>query len=274
MNSAIEAMVIAAAVSVAVSAIVLICLPSTESARYTGAISFATGFLSAYAYLEPGRLTPVSSWQWLPWLALIAAVVGPVSIASGVRLPERWALSAILALAAAWFLVPTRASLEPARMTYLLVVTSSLTLLWNLLDRPSQHQAGIPMMLALAGTCFSAAALIAFAVSIRIGFLGAAGAAALAGGGLSAAWKRDSTIARGMLAPACVIFTGVLLTAQLNGLPVLTIALAISAPITLWLFEAGPLAKLQGVQSALVKMIVVGVPHIAAWCLSLSNQNS
>lgn len=274
MNPLIEAMVIAGAVSVAVSAIVLSCLPSSESARYTGALGVAAGFLSAYAYLEPGHLTPASHWQWLPWLAMIASIVGPISLATGVKLPERWALSVILALTAAWFLVPTRASLEPMRTTYLLAVAAGMTLLWNLMDRPAQSQSGVPLALALAATSLSGAALVAFAVSIRIGFLGAVGAAALAGGGLSAAWKRDSTFVRGMLAPASVILIGVLLTAQLNGLPISTIALILSAPVTLWLFEAGPLARLQGLQSQLVKTIVVAVPHIAAWCLSLSNRQS
>lgn len=271
MNSLIEAMVIAAAVSIAVSAIVLTCMPATESARYTGALGFAAGFLSAYAYLEPSHLLPVSQWQRLPWLAIVAAVAGPIGIASGVKRPERWALSAIVALNAAWFLVPTRATLEPARPTYIFAVAAALTLLWNLMDRPAQSQSGVPLMLALAVTCLSGAALVAFVVSTRIGFLGAACAAALAGGGLSAALKRDSTVVRGVLAPASVILVGVLLTAQLNGLPLSTIALILSAPLALWLFEGGPLSKLQGLQSQLVKMIIVAVPHIAAWCLSLSN---
>lgn len=274
MNPLIEAMVIAGAVSVAVSAIVLTCLPASESARYTGALSFAAGFLSAYAYLEPRHLIPVSQWQWLPWLALIAAVVGPISLASGLRLSERWALSVIVALAAAWFLVPTRASLEPARSTYILSVAVGVTLLWNLMDRPAQRESGVPLVLALAATCLSGAALVAFAVSIRIGFLGAAGAAALTGGGLSAALKRDCTAVRGVLAPACVLLVGVMLTAQLNGLPLSTIALILSAPLTLWLFEGGPFSKLQGLQLQLVKSIVVAVPHIAAWCLSLSSQQT
>lgn len=271
MNSLIEAMVIAGAVSIAVSAIVLTFMPATESARYTGALGFAAGFLSGYAYLEPSHLLPVSQWQWLPWLALISAVVGPISIASGVKSPERWALSAIVALAAAWFLVPTRATLEPARPTYILAAVAGLTLLWNLMDRPAQRQAGVPLALALAVTCVSGAALVAVAVSVRIGFLGVVGAAALAGGGLSAALKRDCTAARAMLGPASVVLVGVLLTAQLNRLPLSTIALILAAPLTLWLFEGGPLAKLQGLQSHLVKMIVVSVPHIAAWCLTLSN---
>lgn len=272
MNSLIEAMVIAGAVSIAVSAIVLISLPATESARYTGAFGCAAGFLSAYTYLEPKHLLPVSQWQWLPWLTLVAAVIGPISIASGLKLFERWALSAILALAAAWFLVPTRATLEPGRSTYIIAVAVALTLLWNLMDRPAQTQSGLPLMLALAVTCISGAALVALAVSIRIGFLGAAGAAAMTGGGISAAMKRDCATVRGILAPASIILVGVLLTAQLNGLQPPVIILILSAPLTLWLFEGGPLSKLEGLQSQLVKMIVVAVPQIAAWCLSLSTQ--
>ncbi len=270
MSLPLEVMVIAAAVSIAISSVVLGSFSQETASRYTGALGYAAGFLSAFAYLESHALSPTLPWHWLPWLALIGGVIGPIAIASGVRPLERWVLSAIFSLAAAWLLVPTQRALQPMRTPYMLAFAGSLAVFWNLLDRLSRKESGIPLCVALAATSLSGAALVAYEFSVRIGFLSAVGAAALAGGGLSAAWKRDFTIVRGMLGAQSVVLCGVLLTAQLgDGLAIPLLTLILLAPLTLWVFEVGPLATLQGYRAALTKAFAVGLPHLAAWSFVL-----
>ena len=271
MSPPLEVMVIAAAVSIAISSIVLGSFSSEAASRYTGALGYAAGFLAAFAYLESRALAPTVHWHWLPWLALAAGMIGPISIAGGVRPLERFVLITLFSLAAAWLLVPTRPALLPLRTSHIFVFAGSLAVLWQLLDGLSRKESGIPLCIALAATLTSGAALVAYEFSIRIGFLGAAGAAALAGGGLSAAWKRDATIIRGTVGAPSVVLCGILLTAKLDdGLTIPLIALILLAPLTLWLFEAGPLGRLKGYRAALAKAFAVGLPHFAAWCYVLA----
>ncbi len=263
---------ISIAVSMIVSLLTSVCFSRESASRYAGALGISAGFLAAYAYLEPRNLSPTLHWQWLPWLVACAAIMGAIAIATGVGTIERLVFVTLFSLAAAWFLVPTRASFAPMRMTYVINFTLGVTLFWNLLDRlltrPKNDGA---VFIALAATVASGSALVAFAFSTRIGFLGAAGATGLAGGVLAFLWKRDPAIIRGLIGPACILLAGELLTAEINdAINPPTIALIAMAPLMLWLFEMGPLAKLKGTAAWSAKATLVALPLVAAWGLSWS----
>jgi hypothetical protein len=272
MAASFSGIAISIAVSVIVSLLTSVCFSRESAARYAGALGIAAGFLAAYAYLEPRNLAPTLHWQWLPWLVACAAIMGPIAIASGVGTIERFVVVTLFSLAAAWFLIPTRASFAPMRMTYVINFTLGMTVFWNLLDRLlARPKSAAAVFVALAATVASGSALVAFAFSIRIGVLGAAGAAGLAGGVLAFLWKRDAAIIRGLVGPACILLAGELLTAEINdAINPPTIALIAIAPLMLWLFEAGPLAKLKGFTAWATKTALVALPLIAAWGLSWS----
>ena len=264
MHPVIEGMVISAAVSIAISSVVLGIFSRESSRRYTGALGYAAGFLAAFAYLH--HRDPTLRWSWLPWLALVAAFVGPIAINSGIGALERVVLGAIFSLAAGWFLVPINESL---RVAYVVGFAGIMVVHWNLLDRLTQKASGMPLWSALAATSVSAAALVAYAFSVKNGSIGAVATAAMVGGGLSAIWKQEFTIVRGMVASSCVVLCGILLAARLyEALTYLTIALLLISPLMLWLFEFGPLSRLQGVRAHLAKIAAVGLPHIVAWSLT------
>ncbi len=91
------------------------------------------------------------------------------------------------------------------------------------------------------------------------------------GGVLAFLWKRDAAIIRGLIGPACILLAGELLTAEINdAINPPTIALIAIAPLMLWLFEVGPLAKLKGIAAGATKAALVALPLIAAWGLSWS----
>ncbi|MDB5343548.1 MAG: hypothetical protein JWP89_1925 [Schlesneria sp.] len=272
MTASLIGIAISIAVSMIVSLLTSICLSRESAARYAGALGIAAGFLAAYAYLEPRNWVPTLHWQWLPWLVACAAIMGPIAIASGVGTIERFVVVTLFALAAAWFLVPTRASFAPMRMTYVINFTLGVAVFWNLLDRLlTRPKSAAAVFSALAATAASGSALVAFAFSIRIGFLGAAGATGLAGGVLAFLWKRDAAIIRGLIGPACILLAGELLTAEINdAINPPTIALIAMAPLMLWLFEAGPLAKLKGIAAWSARAALVALPLAAAWGLSWS----
>ena len=103
--------------------------------RYCGAVGFAAAFLTGYGLLPACASWGASRhWQWLPYLVLAAMALGPLAIAPGIRLVEQWVLQFLLALVAAWLLVPTWPDLEPARPWLIAVLTSYWMLLFTLLD--------------------------------------------------------------------------------------------------------------------------------------------
>ncbi len=272
MAASLIGVAISIAVSVVVSLLTSVCFSRESALRYAGALGIAAGLLAAYAYLEPRNLSPTLHWQWLPWLVACAAIMGSIAIATGVGSIERFVVVALFSLAAAWFLIPTRASFAPMRMTYVTNFTLGVTLFWNLLDRLlSRPKTAGSVFVALMATVVSGSALVVFAFSLRIGFLGVVGATGLAGGVLAFLWKRDAAIIRGLIGPACILLAGELLTAEINdAINPPTIALIAIAPLMLWLFEVGPLAKLKGIAAGATKAALVALPLIAAWGLSWS----
>src|SRR5687767_10348552 len=86
------------------------------AARYGLATATAVGFLvGALVYPERLPQLPVRHWEWLPYLGLVAAVIGGVSTASGVQVWERLLVYGLLGGIAAWLLVPTWDTLVPKR---------------------------------------------------------------------------------------------------------------------------------------------------------------
>jgi hypothetical protein len=259
-----------AAVSIVVAFAVLGGIRGDAGRRYAGALALAIGFVSAYAILEPTAWRPTMYWHWLPWVAFGGAIVGPVALATRLHLPERWALMVVLAVISAWFLVPTRTSLEPSRGTHIAIYTVSATVVWALLDLLATRVSGPALCAALSVTLLSGGALVAGLVSLRFGLLGVAASAALSGGFITSFRQQDSAIVRGLLPAQTVMLGGVMLAAQVNvGLPLPSLILISIAPLAMWSCEAGPLSKLRGTWAYVVRFGAVSLPLAAAWGLSL-----
>jgi hypothetical protein len=108
-------------------------------------------------------------------------VLGGVTFAGGVTWPERVLVYAALALVAAWQFVPLWEELTPPRHYAIPLLAGYLTLLAALLAALPDRLVG-PLLVGLLTTAAAAVALlIAIAVSLKYGQVGAAAAAALAG---------------------------------------------------------------------------------------------
>lgn len=271
MAAAIFGLAISATASIITAIAVMLSFFPETARRYAGALGLAVGFLTYNYYFDPKNLSPTLHWQWIPWLVACAAIIGPVAIAEGVGVVERFVLVALFSLVAAWLLMPTRASFAPQKMIYLLNLTIGLTLFWNLLDGLIHPKNCAAVFAALWATVLCGSVLTTYAFSIRIGFLGIVGSVAICGAALTALWKLDVMIVRGLIGPAGVLLAGQLLTAEINdAINPPTIALVVIAPLMLWLFEAGPLTKLNGLSSGFAKASLVALPLIGAWALSIS----
>jgi hypothetical protein len=264
MNLLLAGVAISAGVSLCIT-VVIWWLGRDRMASIAAPAGFACGLVSGYAYAEYPRL--VAKPDWLVWFAVIACVLAIVLQWRATPVAVRWMGTATFAVAAAWFLVPVRPALESIRPMLVAILAAAIALEWNLLDELAQRSRQRSVFWTVAASLASASAMVAFAVSIKIGFVGAAAAAALSGS-LAIAIQSSGRGLQTMLGPVTVVLMGILLRAYLyDGLTVLIIGLMLSAPLLLWLFELSPLKRLTSIRGVLAKGIVAGTPQAAAWIL-------
>jgi hypothetical protein len=238
-------------------------LPVNIAERYALGIALAVGFFIGY-WLLPDNwapLVPQKHWQWLPYLAA-AAVLGGLPLAAGVSWPERLLAYGALALVAAWQFVPLWEELQPPRhyavpllAGYLFMLTALLT---ALPDRLLQSTS-VALLTASAG---ATALLIAVGVSVKYGQVAAIAAAAMTGcfGASFISAKRALAI-RGLISVFAVLVGGLAFVGTIEPTPPQPIILlAPAAPLMLWLFAAGPLARLKGSPAIAAQAAAVSIP--------------
>lgn len=267
-------LLIPAITAIAVAVVFCKYLPAA-AARYALAAAAAIGLLVG-SFLYPDRLplVPERHWHWMPYLGALAVWLGSVPT----RLPWwlRWLGYAGLAAIAGAQLVPGYADLKPAwyvltplLAVYLFAITCLLSLL------PEQLRGRLFIAL-LACTAAATSVLVCIEVSLRVGLFSLRIPAALASCAIVSWWLystkksilRDAVLA---LIPVFVVLVGGIAFVGAIELspPRWLLLFAPAAPLMLWLFVRGPLAKLQGTSAAIAQIAVVGsVPlGILVWTL-------
>jgi hypothetical protein len=157
-------------------------LRGEASARYAATVGFVGGFVIGYGLLtDADEWYPTRHWHWLPYLGLAAGIVAPVGNARGVSVPERWLMSLLLAVAAAWFLVPTWSSLDASRVYWLLALSGVLWLPAAGLDPLPRRIGSLPVLLSLCGASLGVTVMVGLCVSVTYAGMAAAASGSLAG---------------------------------------------------------------------------------------------
>jgi hypothetical protein len=259
---------IPAVTAIAMAVLLLKYLPPA-AARYAFAAATAVGFLvGSFTYPDRLPLVPERHWHWLPYLGLLAVWLGSVPE----RLPwwlRRLGYAGIAAIAGA-LLVPGYADLKPAWyvLTPLLAVYFfALICLLTLL--PAQLRGRLFIGL-LALTAAATSVLVTSEVSLRMGLFSLRIPVAIASCWLVSWWFRFpklSMLHAAVLAliPVFVILVGGMAFGATISLtePRWLLLLAPAAPLMLWLFAWGPLAKLQGVSAVIAQIAAVASVPIA-----------
>jgi hypothetical protein len=161
--------------------------------RYALPCGVAAGFIAAYVVVfKWAALSPDRHWQWLPYLAAAAALVGPAR-ASPSRLGWlRWTVFLVLAASTAFFLVPKWETLRPARPASIAILALYLALLMAGVDRLPKRLSTAWLLATLALTGLALAGVLADG-SVRYGQVAGMGAAAFAGSWLVVAVGRRSS---------------------------------------------------------------------------------
>lgn len=265
-------MLIPAVTALAVAAICLKYLPPAV-ARYAFAAATATGFcVGSLLYPDRLPLVPERHWHWLPYLGLLAIWLGSVPE----RMPWwlRWLGYAGLAALAGAELVPGYADLQPAWYVLTPLLTVYLFAITCLLSLLPERLRGRLFLGLLAATAAATSVLVTSEISLRIGLFSLRIAAALATCGVvswlirfPAAVKLQSAVLA--LIPVFVVLVGG--TAFVGAIepqePRYLLLLTTIAPLMLWLFAWGPLARLQGWSASVAQVAAVASVPIAVGLL-------
>ncbi|MEX2176140.1 MAG: hypothetical protein WD872_17390 [Pirellulaceae bacterium] len=240
--------------------------------RYAAAVAIAAAFGLGYVLLPDwAALVPQRHWQWLPYLALLAAVLGPVARAAGVQAFERWLLALLLAVAAAWVLVPAWSDLVPARGWSIALLAAYLLALSMALDALPERLAG-PRLLGLFALAAGALAIVLLvSITAKLGQVAGVAAAAIAGAWtVAGSFERNEALLSRAAVPLYAVLVGGLAYVGAIEVPGAThweLLVLPAAPLALWVFAAGPLAKLQGwaALATQIGLVLLPIVAVAAW---------
>jgi hypothetical protein len=263
MNPTLQLVAAIVVVPAAVSAVVLwLAGRWSRRGRYAaGGLAFVVAYWAGYlllAWMESGyRLWPTQPWQWIPYLAVIAALGGMVAAAAQSYVVVSRLAVLTVCVVSAWLLVPAWPDLQPPRgvttsllAVYLFLLSSSIAALPDRLGRV--------VLLHFALAAATSAALIAAAVSFTYAKPAMIAAASFGGVAAMSRYCFDPRIARGLSLVYAVTVGGWAFTGAIYPRPpVAALLVAPLAPIALWVCIAGPAARWRGWKAAAFRWAVV-----------------
>lgn len=245
-----------------------------------GPLAFAAAYLGVHIGIANwGGLAPSDDMQWLPHVAVAAAIVGLIETKTYEKALLRWLLRGMLAAG-----------------TYVLVLgfmienywTTGDTALWiglltlatlgitGTLDQLAEDHPGASAPLVMTLVAAGGALVLALTGTAKVGQLM---------GGLSAAsgvmvliswWDSSTKLSRGGATVFSILFGGLLAfgytsTADIPALAeafghyqTMATLLVAAAPFMLWAAQNGPLARPSGWKAALMRALLVAIPLGAA----------
>jgi hypothetical protein len=253
-------------------------LSRRPDARAAGAVAFALAQALGIWLMTPAdELWPTRNFLWMPWLAVAAAIVGPIVASTHLWRMERSLLAALCALAAAAYIVPTWEDLWPSRLTTAILFAVATTMVSRGIELTIPRAPSRLVGAALSGVSGFAALLIAALVSGRIGNPALVAASALTGACVGVSISERPRAVAGLTFPFALVFGGWCYIAAIEPAPPIPALLFIpAAPLALWLIAVGPAArwgvvKRSATATVLVAMVLGG---LASWAWVSTEQAS
>jgi hypothetical protein len=226
--------------------VALVAMRLSRGSRGTGAVAYAAGQVlgTAWFLCGTGDWWPTRNLQWVPWVGIAAAAIGPMVVATGLATIERWVLALLTALFAAFVLVPHWPDLWPPRvMSIALFVVATFTI-HRLTDHLALRTSPRIMTISMAATALVAALLIAATFSLSVGESALMTAAALGGTAIALLLREDATVVRGLCLPYVLTISGWCYVATIEPTPPLVPLLFLpAAPLVLWITAVGPISR-------------------------------
>jgi hypothetical protein len=254
----------------------LVSMRLSAGRRGVGAIGLIAGQVLGTALAVWGQADwfPDRNLEWVPWVTVGAAIVGPMVVAMGLASVERWLLTALASLAAAALIVPPWPDLWPSRPYSMLAVVGSFLLLARGVDGIARRTPPRLLAIAIACTALLAPMLIAALVSLKLSEAALVTAASLVGALAALFIRPDESAVRGLALPYAIAVGGWCYVSAIElpppEPPVIELLVAPLAPLILWLVSVGPLAaKSLRLRWAIGLVLVLGyLAAIGTWTLS------
>jgi hypothetical protein len=260
---------IPATISLVVSMAIQRLLPESAAGRYAGAVGLGSGLVVAMMLPPVSAFQfPLRHWQWLAPLSMAAAVVGPLSIAAGVRRARPWVLWTLLAIAAALLLTPSWPRLAAGRTAIIAGLAIYFLLLIILLDTLTSRIPATVFPWSLPLTSLWVAGLGGYFVSVTYACIAMAATAAMTAESWATFRRGNNDWLRGMIAPFVITAGGTAFVMCIAPEPPYFELLIVAAsPLVLWTSILGPARKGRGLahvaaQGALLLLVYIAA---AAW---------
>jgi len=217
--------------------------------RGIGAVAYAAGQALGTAWMLSGSgdWLPGRNLQWVPWVGVAAAAIGPTVVATGLATVERWLLTIFAAAAAAFVLVPLWPDLWPPRLTSIALFALAATVVARLLDGLVRRSSPRLIALLMAGGSGLAAMLIAASLSLTIGEAALTTAAALTGTAIALSFRSDELSVRGLCLPYTLAVGGWCYVTAIEppppAPPLVALLFLPAAPLVVWLTAVGPVSR-------------------------------
>jgi hypothetical protein len=239
-------------------------------ARGRGAVAYLVGQVVGTAWMlsDSGEGMPGRNWQWVPWVGVAAAMIGPTVVAPGLATIERWLLALFAAAAAATVFVPAWPDLWPPRMLSMAAFTLATANIARLTDGLTQRTSPRLMALAISAASLVAALLISAAFSLRIGEAALTTAAAFGGTALALLIWPDESAVRGLCLPFALTGCGWCYVTAIEPSPPLVAILFLPATLLVpWLVAIGPTARWNPTRRwlAAALLFAAALIGVAAW---------
>ncbi|HEY6564858.1 MAG TPA: hypothetical protein VIY86_10205 [Pirellulaceae bacterium] len=239
---------------------------------YAMAVAFAASFVASYCVLPDwAPLVPDRHWHWLPWLACVAAAVGPLATTSVFRGHRAWIVFASLAVGSALLLIPKWESLRPSRDVWIIATILGLALMTGMLDRVAIRYPSRPFLGWLAGMALAVAIVLAACVSLNYARVALCAAAGLVGCWLARGRGEGTRAIRGLLPAYSVAVGGIALVGCLQPTTPLWAILGLPvAPALLLSLPADPTGSRRGWKAWLIVHVPVFLflAVVATWLTS------
>ena len=237
-------------------------LPTEYGDRYAGSTAILCGFLLAYGLTDVGPWIPTSSWHWLTYATMVAAILGPVASASSMHFVERALVYIVLGSIASWFLVPTWDTLEPSRITHLTLFTAMIVLLSLCLQLLEKRIEGPLIPTVLWMTMSAACVVLICSGSLRFTQIALAGASAIFGVALVCFVTKSENCTKGITPLFAVMLVGILHIGYVNSfseIPAVSYFLVAIAPLLLWLATLKTFLRFSRTKQFFIGLIFPGI---------------
>lgn len=212
-----------------------------------------------YAVLHLGPWRPAESWQWLPWLAILACVINAAA-------PNKWILwisYSLFALVAAWLLVPNIERLADERPYWLAAVPLAILVALDSTILLSRRLVGPALPFYLLLVTLAAALLVFLASLAKFAQLGGI-LAGIAAGCCVVCWLYPTRSLTSAIVPGwATLYAGLLLEARLatfSEVPLVSYVLMLLAPLMIWLTAVPPVRKMKAGWRTVLTAFAIMIP--------------